>query len=283
MRTKYLAQNFRGELMEKQKYIVVSFSGGKDSTAMLLKMIELKEHIDEVIFCDTYKEFPQMYTHIEKVKKVVEDNGIKFTTIKNEKSFDYFMLEKPIKRKNPEKFIARYGKEANGYSWAHSHTRWCTKEMKIQVINKYLRELNEKYFVIQCVGIAADETKRLERDNQKQESHRHPLVEWGWNEKQCLEYCYSLGYDWSGLYKIFDRVSCWCCPLKTLEELRQLRKHFPELWAELMEMDKKAFSQFKTSYSVEELEIRFNFEEERIAEGKSIRNREFFTELKKLL
>ena len=56
----------------KQDYIVVSFSGGKDSTAMLLRMIELKEHIDEVVFCDTYKEFPQMYEHIARVRAVVD-------------------------------------------------------------------------------------------------------------------------------------------------------------------------------------------------------------------
>ena len=45
----------------KPDYIVVSFSGGKDSTAMLLRMIELKETINEVIFCDTGMEFPEMY------------------------------------------------------------------------------------------------------------------------------------------------------------------------------------------------------------------------------
>lgn len=39
--------------MTKPQYIVVSFSGGKDSTAMLLHMIELGEHIDEVISADT--------------------------------------------------------------------------------------------------------------------------------------------------------------------------------------------------------------------------------------
>jgi tRNA(Ile)-lysidine synthase TilS/MesJ len=44
--------------MDKEKYTVVSFSGGKDSTAMLLKMLELGEPIDEVVCCDTYKEFP---------------------------------------------------------------------------------------------------------------------------------------------------------------------------------------------------------------------------------
>ncbi len=34
------------------KYIV-SFSGGKDSTAMLLRMLEENVQVDEILFCDT--------------------------------------------------------------------------------------------------------------------------------------------------------------------------------------------------------------------------------------
>ena len=61
---------------------IVSFSGGKDSTAMLLHMMELGMQIDIVLYCDTWMEFPAMYRHVEKVKKIVEDAGIKFVTLK---------------------------------------------------------------------------------------------------------------------------------------------------------------------------------------------------------
>lgn len=47
---------------------IVSFSGGKDSTAMLLMMIEKGMQIDDIIFCDTGKEFPEMYEHIKQVE-----------------------------------------------------------------------------------------------------------------------------------------------------------------------------------------------------------------------
>ena len=42
-------------------YVVASFSGGKDSTAMVLRMLEIGEQLDEVLFCDTYMEFPEPY------------------------------------------------------------------------------------------------------------------------------------------------------------------------------------------------------------------------------
>lgn len=31
---------------------IVSFSGGKDSTAMLLRMLEENMQVDEILFCD---------------------------------------------------------------------------------------------------------------------------------------------------------------------------------------------------------------------------------------
>lgn len=52
-----------------REYHVVSFSGGKDSTAMLLKMTELGKPIDCILFCDTGLEFPAMYEHIKSVGK----------------------------------------------------------------------------------------------------------------------------------------------------------------------------------------------------------------------
>ena len=49
---------------------IVSFSGGKDSTAMLLMMLEKGLPVDRVICVDTTKEFPQMYEHINAVQKL---------------------------------------------------------------------------------------------------------------------------------------------------------------------------------------------------------------------
>ena len=48
------------------KYIV-NFSGGKDSTAMLLWLLDRKYPIDYIVFCDTGVEYPEVYRHIRKV------------------------------------------------------------------------------------------------------------------------------------------------------------------------------------------------------------------------
>ena len=228
------------------KYIV-SFSGGKDSTAMLLKMLEDNWDIAEIIYCDTGKEFPQMYEHIEKVKKYIKENyNMEITTLKAKKSFDYYMFDH-IKTKGKNK-------GSKGYGWATMGIRWCTTLLKNYVIDSYLRKYrNQKETYIECVGIAYDEQKRIK-------DKRYPLVEYKMTEKDCLEYCYNKGFDWGGLYEHFDRLSCWCCPLKNLKELKILYEHYPELWEELKEMDKKSNNQFKSDYSIEELENKFKKE-----------------------
>ena len=171
-----------------------------------------------------------MYEHIDKVEK---DIGRPITRIKAEQSFEYLMFEHPIARKNSSKFVQRYGRNYVGYGWAGPKMRWCTSKLKDVSREKFLRLLREKYTIIEYVGIAADEQYRLERQRNQTLNHRHPLVEWGMTEADCLKYCYERGYDWGGLYQHFHRVSCWCCPLQSLEELRQLHKHYPELWEQL--------------------------------------------------
>ena len=49
-------------------YHVVSLSGGKDSTAMLIMMLERGLPVDEVVWFDTGWEFPAMVGHIGKVE-----------------------------------------------------------------------------------------------------------------------------------------------------------------------------------------------------------------------
>lgn len=66
------------------KYIA-SVSFGKDSLAMLLKLIELKKPLDEVVFYDTGMEFKATYSIRDKVKKILDSKGIKYTELKGEK------------------------------------------------------------------------------------------------------------------------------------------------------------------------------------------------------
>ena len=232
---------------------ILSFSGGKDSTAMLLMMLEREREsnlqrypIDEIIFCDTGKEFPALYRHIDKVEKYI-DRPI--TRVKPGKTFDYWMFDH-IKTKG--KHIGKCG-----YGWADNSVRWCTLTLKRDVLKKFYKDNYKNTKIFEYIGIAYDEIKRFGNENADIKDNRYklyPLIEWKVTEGMALKYCYDKGFDWEGLYTHFDRVSCWCCPLKNQRELYMLYSFYPELWAELKDMDNKSWNQFRKDRSVQDFE-----------------------------
>ena len=105
------------EINPKPEYWVLSLSGGKDSTALGLEWLARHKAdpvtypLHEVVYCDTWMEFPAMMEHINQLEKIFMDAGIKFTRVQNPKSFDWFMFEYQPKRHNPEL------QDKKGQSW----------------------------------------------------------------------------------------------------------------------------------------------------------------------
>ena len=229
------------------KYIA-SVSFGKDSLAMLLRLIEENKPLDEVVFYDTGMEFHAIYLIRNKIKQILEQKGIKYTELKPSCPFVYKMFVKPVNKKN--------GTIGKGYSWCGGTCRWGTTE-KLVALEKYCKGHYE------YVGIAADETKRLLKE--RKGNKLFPLAEWGMNEKDCLDYCYARGFCWEEngirLYDILSRVSCWCCGNKNLAELRNYYKYLPEYWERLKAFQRQTDRPFKKNKSIFDLEKIFIDEE----------------------
>ena len=68
--------------------------------------------------------------------------------------------------------------------------------------------------------------------------------------------------------------------VKGLSELKKLYRHFPELWEQLKAWDSVTWRNFRADYSVQELEKRFDFEEEWQKAGKPLRSKAFYSALK---
>jgi 3'-phosphoadenosine 5'-phosphosulfate sulfotransferase (PAPS reductase)/FAD synthetase len=204
----------------------LSFSGGKDSTALLILLLEKKMPLDKIIYFDCEEfEFPEMRGHIEKVKSVL---GVKIEECHAVKPFIQYIKE---------------------IGWASPHLRWCTNE-KINSIRRALRFYRP---CTQYIGYAADETMRINRANKKNEARKRdcflkysfPLVDMGITEKKALEICYAHGFDFGGLYEHWKRVSCWCCPLQNNKDLEKLKIVRPELYQKIIDMDKLAPDNYK--------------------------------------
>lgn len=229
------------------KYIA-SVSFGKDSLAMLLKIIELKMPLDEVVFYNTGMEFECIYDIRDKILPILLENGIKYTELKPKEPFEYTMFEKPVKKRD--------GTIGKGYSWCGGRCRWGTTE-KLKAIEKYCKGHYE------YVGIAVDEPLRLNKE--RKGNKIFPLAELNMTEKDCLQYCYDKGFNWIEggieLYSILDRVSCWCCANKNLKELKNYYIYLPNYWKKLKELQSKTNRPMKyNKYSVFDLEKKFKEE-----------------------
>lgn len=227
---------------------IASVSFGKDSLAMLLRLIEEHKPLDEVVFYDTGMEFEAIYNIRDKVRAFLTNKGIEYTELKPKVPFLEDMFETVVKKGKPN--------EHKGYSWCGGRCRWGTTK-KLQALEKYCEGC------VEYVGIAFDEQKRLEK--QRKGNKQFPLVEWRMTEKDCLQYCYDRGYDWDEdgvrLYDILSRVSCWCCANKNLKELKNYFLYLPKYWGLLKELQVRTLRPFKNNkYTIFDLEKKFKAE-----------------------
>jgi 3'-phosphoadenosine 5'-phosphosulfate sulfotransferase (PAPS reductase)/FAD synthetase len=244
-----------GEIMKNDQNNIVSLSGGKDSTAMIEMMIERGEKIHSVIYCDMGTwEFPAMHDHIKAVEKSI---GIPIVRVKPKWDPVYMLTKKPV--------IKRGSKEVYrlGNNWPSAMRRWCTRE-KMNALHRYIKSVPN---AVSCVGLAAGEEDRLKSSEaaSRKITCRYPLMEYGVTESEALQYCYFKSYTWDDLYELFGRVSCFCCPLQPLGELRKLRRFFPDLWSQMLDWDSQIDTSwgagFKGYRTVHDLENRFSEED----------------------
>lgn len=84
---------------EKDLFHAVSLSGGKDSTAMLLLMVERGLPIHAVLTADTGMEFPEMYEHLQKLDDYLfTERGLHLTWLRHPKGFEWLMFEEKKQR-----------------------------------------------------------------------------------------------------------------------------------------------------------------------------------------
>ena len=200
---------------EKMKYIL-SFSGGKDSTAMLFRLIELNYQIDEIIFADTGFEFPEIYEHIDQVEKVIGRSIIK---LKTNILFHDWASGKITRGKN--KGMIR-GLPLKYYPC------WWSRESKFKVLDQYIGH-NNRY-----IGIAYDEQKRI-RDHK---GYIYPLNDLKMSENDCIIYLKSIN-QLKPIHTKFKHTGCYWCPKQSQRSLDLLEKDYPDLYKKRCELFKK--------------------------------------------
>lgn len=196
---------------------VVAVSGGKDSTALAIRLAELEPRDYVYLITPTGNELPEMFAHWERLER---------------------LLGKPMHRLHLF--------EGDGlrqliefYSALPNHRqRWCTRQLKIELAMHYLSTHRP---CVQYVGLRADEEERKGiYGDIPGVQQRFPLREWGWTEKEVHEYLAARGVC------IPSRTDCAWCYGQRLIEWKRLWQQFPEKYQEAVDLETRYGRTFRS-------------------------------------
>ena len=233
-----------GELADLRRRIgdrqlVVSVSGGKDSTAMALYLRHLGFDF-QAVFCDTGWEAPETYAYLR--DELPEIIGVEPRWLRAE-----VKVPDPVKAAVAAHYEERLGHPSpmvrlcvQKMIFPSKRVRFCTGILKVEPIAAYLDTLEEDW--INAVGIRWEESQR-----------RATYPEWEWADNLdgfvWRPICRFTVDDVIGIHRHFDarpnplylqrseRVGCWPCIYARKAEIRFIGEHSPDRVALLADLE----------------------------------------------
>ena len=224
----------------KPKMYIASCSFGKDSIATTLLALENGDPLDRVVFAEVMFDHKrgisgEIPEHIEWIYNTaipkLESMGVKVDVVKSKK--DYNSLCRTI--------IKSGNKKGRCYGHQNCCPCYANSELKVTPIRRYYSDYKKDYDIVQYVGIAVDEPKRLARlENTNKVSL---LARYGYSERMAKEKCEQYGLL-SPLYEKSHRGGCWFCCNAKLEVYDNIRTNYPDYWEAFREMYAETDSKF---------------------------------------
>ena len=192
---------------------IAAFSGGKDSTAMLLAMRDRGERIDGLLVTPTGDELPEVWEHWDRIAALVGGELIR-----------------------PKAPTLRQAIDAVG-GLPNFRMRWCTRMIKIEPMIAWARSQPDD--VVICVGLRADEPERTGIISETLRC-RFPLREYGMG---LLEVRSILAHH---EVCVPARTDCARCYHQRIGEWWDLWRNHPEIFADAIEDEKRTGRTYRT-------------------------------------
>lgn len=244
---------------------ILSLSYGKDSLACLGAIEQLGWPLDRIVHAEVWAtdtipaDLPPMVEFKARADKIIKERwNIEVEHISVTKKGKKWTYEDNFyKRVLPETLEKRFACKNwvnRGISYIYGFPSrkgpWCNKL-------KFRGSLGWNGAVTYA-GIAADEAKRIERWTGKM---KMPLVEIEWTEADCRRWCEENDLL-SPIYKTATRGGCWFCHNQSVDQLRLLRKNYPDYWALMLKWDSDSPVAFKSDgHTVHDYDRRFALED----------------------
>ena len=234
---------------------VLSLSYGKDSLACLGAIEELGWPLDRIVHAEVWAtdtiqaDLPPMVEFKAKADKIIKERyGLTVEHYRAKRCFESAFYRTRGDTGRQTKFLGKM------YGWPMVRGQWCLQQLKLPALNAAA-----KGDVIQYIGIAADEPNRFHNLNDKKKG---PLVEAGWDEAYCRQWCEENNLL-SPIYTTSARGGCWFCHNQGIDQLRLLRKNYPELWNLMLKWDLDSPVSFRPDgHTVHDFDRRFRLEDD---------------------
>ncbi len=214
------AVKFIRNLARRFDEVLVSFSGGKDSMALLLLSIKALGDV-KILFNNTGIEAPQT---LEYVNRVAEKYGLELLVADAGDGF--------------WRGVEVFGPPARDY-------RWCCKVAKLVPIARLVKERFRGKRLLMLVGQRRWESLARYKSPPVWRNRwipgatiASPINEW--SALHVWLYLFREGAPVNPLYEMgFDRIGCWPCPASELGEFATVERMLPNLWAKWMSILKR--------------------------------------------
>lgn len=233
---------------------ILSLSYGKDSLACLGAIEQLGWPLDRIIHAEIWAtdtipaDLPPMVEFKAKADKIIKERwGIEVEHFRTDESYESQFYK--IRHNKKRGIICIYG-------FPCVLGQWCNSKLKIAAINKAIKSAKS---AVQYIGIAADEPNRF---HNLADTKKSPLVEAGWDEAYCRKWCEENDLL-SPIYTTATRGGCWFCHNQGVNQLRLLRKNYPDLWALMLKWDADSPETFHADgHTVHDFDRRFQLEDD---------------------
>ncbi len=245
-----LAIEFPEEAKDFNKPEILMLSGGRDSSACLVKLCEDGTPPDYAVFCNTLHEFPEMYEYLGWLGEYLKRRfDFEITVIEPGCTFEDWAFT-PI-TKGERKGIIR------GLPLLTVPCYW-KREAKVYPFERWAKKMKIGDHT-QIIGYTYSELQRAQVEATNQ---RYPLIEWGMREIDVAEFLKARSID-NKLYRHFNRTGCYFCPKQRVSDFYNVYKYHPEIWEKMKRYEKKALdmdalnSRFCKEGTALELEVQF--------------------------
>lgn len=211
--------------------LMVSMSGGKDSTALALWLKRAGVRFTP-IFCDTGWEHPATYDYI---RDVLEPAFGRFVVLRNESLW----------RDTPDGWLG--GMETSVYKhkmFPSGAVKFCTRDLKVTPAQNYFSAERVRCGVkpINAVGIRAEESAKrstmAEIEEQDETTIWRPLI--AWTEQQVIDLHNAEHMPPNPLYiKGAARVGCFPCIYARKHEIRHMSYAEPERIKQIADLERR--------------------------------------------